>query len=100
MRRPLGVTDSMTDLTKVDGQVGTLVLDSDGNIKNATGEWSGDNGSETAATVYQMLQDCAKILSKTESTVQPLTRLTVSGAKHNYLATMATDEIYVVKKAI
>ncbi|TYZ69462.1 hypothetical protein PybrP1_001884 [[Pythium] brassicae (nom. inval.)] len=92
--------DNLADaeaLTAVQGQVGTLVLDLEGQVLSATGQLAGDAGEQAAESVFSILQDAASVLEGAKNEV--LERVTISFPSYSYVVAVNGSEIYVVKRS-
>lgn len=76
------------DLSNVPNQIGTAILDSDGNLLKATGELD----QNACATIFKILLDAAKCLER-----DSLRRLSISFQDHNYVVTIGDKHVYIVK---
>ncbi|KAL7683902.1 putative ragulator complex protein LAMTOR4 [Plasmopara halstedii] len=85
-------------LTIVSGQTGTLVMDRKGLVSSATGELCGTSGEIAAETIYSMLQDSNSILDTNQK--EELQRMTIAFPTYDFVVTLDTKQIYVVKRNI
>lgn len=83
-------------LRSVSGQTGTLVLDNQGQVLSATGELRGTSGEIAAETIYSMLQDSSSVLDTQQK--EELERMTITFPTYDFVVTLDTDQIYVVKR--
>lgn len=83
-------------LRSVSGQTGTLVLDNQGQVLSATGELRGTSGEIAAETIYSMLQDSSSVLDMQQK--EELERMTITFPTYDFVVTLDTDQIYVVKR--
>ena len=81
---------SAVNLESVANQIGTAILDNEGNMLSCTGEMQGR--PEICRYIYNILLETGKCLQQ-----EPLKRLTISYADYSYLATIGKDQIYIVK---
>ncbi|KAJ1392196.1 hypothetical protein B484DRAFT_425539, partial [Ochromonadaceae sp. CCMP2298] len=78
-------------LEKIQGQIGTAVLDAgNGKVVKSTGDLSND--ASPCAAIYKMLKDTAKCLSG-----EPLKRINITYSEFSYLVTLDEYNVYIAK---
>ncbi len=86
----------MTDveLDAVPNQVGTAILtrDGGGTVVKSSGALSEEGGAGVCAHIYQMLLDTSVCLGD-----EPLRRMSILFADHNYVVTLGEKHIYIAK---
>ena len=89
--------EKRSGVDEVPDQVGTLILDKSGKIQHSSGELKDDK--QTAKLVLRMLQDCNSV-SSAHKDRSSFSRLTISGGKYVYAATISDNKIHIVKRSI
>ncbi|GAB9469266.1 hypothetical protein Gpo141_00006548 [Globisporangium polare] len=91
-------------LKAVNGQVGTLVMDLEGQVLSSAGQLAGDVGEQAAEAVFSILQDSNSVLDASKSEVlERVISAFTSDCEFNfpafdYAVTLNSSEIYVVKR--
>ena len=82
------------DLEGVPNQVGaaTLTRDGGGTVIKSSGTLAEEGGAGVCAHIYQMLLDTSVCLGK-----EPLRRLSILFADHNYVVTLGENHIFIVR---
>ncbi|CAH0492364.1 hypothetical protein KXD40_006036 [Peronospora effusa] len=78
--------------------MGTLVLDIQGQVLSATGALRGNAGEIAAETIYSMLQDTSSVLDTSQK--EELRRMTINFPTYDYVVTLDTEQVYVIKRSI
>ncbi|OQR87737.1 hypothetical protein ACHHYP_08063 [Achlya hypogyna] len=94
---PLSVV--VETLSATANQVGAAIVDLSGNVVSATGELDGDEGSEAAQVVRDMLLDCGNLwfLKPKTADGEQLERITVAFPDYQYIVTADAGHMYIVK---
>lgn len=82
------------ELELVPNQVGSAILNRDGGgtVVKSSGLLSDENGAGVCAHIYQMLLDTSICLGD-----EPLKRMSILFADHNYVVTLGSKHIYIVR---
>ena len=85
---------SDVDLESIPNQVGSAILarDGGGTVLKSTGCLTEENSAGICAHIYQMLLDTSVCLAE-----EPLRRMSVLFADHNYVITLSEKHIYIVR---
>jgi hypothetical protein len=82
------------DLESIPNQVGSAILNRDGGgtVVKSTGQLADETGAGVCALIYQMLLDTSTCLGE-----EPLRRMSILFADHNYVVTLGSKHIYIVR---
>ncbi|KAF0722729.1 hypothetical protein LEN26_008138 [Aphanomyces euteiches] len=88
-------------LLNVPHQVGTIVLDKEGQIVSSSGDLVGPSGEDAARVIQSLLLDCGDLhfLKSQSADDEALERLTIAFPGFQYVVAFSDDnQVYVVKQ--